>query len=150
MNRTVDLIIRDKSDNIALMVEVKCKLGVTTKWATEWFEYFSVIRSKSEFFLMVFPDQIFLWKTEGTRNDSSEPDYSVDAEKIFESYFHRIGSSPERISGHGFELMVASWLIQVMYSDVEDLSKEESWLVKSGLFDAICDGKLEHDVEVFV
>jgi hypothetical protein len=95
---------------------------------------------------MVFPDRFYLWTGADAQSDQSEPTYTIDAHPILQPYFERAGVTAEHISDQSLELIVASWLGTIIYSEQspEDINKSQQWLVDSGLYDALAVGKFEY------
>jgi hypothetical protein len=70
------------------------------------------------------------------------PSYEVDPSPFLRPYFERAGVHPESLSAAGFELLIGSWLVDLISIDElpEVYRGDDSWLIESGLFAAIKDG----------
>jgi len=98
---------------------------------------------------MVFPDKMYLWTNNHENSiNHSEPNYTIDAKLILKPYYDRAKVKPEEISGQSLELIIASWLGEMIYSEKppEDLDQSQRWLLNSGLYSAIAGGRLKHEV----
>lgn len=72
--------------------------------------------------------------------------YTVDPQAFLQPYYESIGISPDKLTGSSFDLIVTSWLNQVLSTKhPHDLPKHQDWLVSSGLFDKLAGGHLELD-----
>lgn len=76
------------------------------------------------------------------------PSYTIDARPIFQPYFEQSGVTPDQISGQSLELIIASWLGELIHSEVmsEQLKTTQPWLVNSGLYAAVAQGRLGHEI----
>ena len=152
MQARADLGVYDSRGRLTVVAEVKAKLGTSADWAAELrrslLDYGAF--GDAEFFLIVTPDKIYLWKDAGTGLDPVLPTYVVDTESELGHYFRNIGTGPERISGHAFELLVSAWLSNVTRSPEapEDDNRVPEWLAESGLTAAVRDGRVEYEVLV--
>lgn len=144
-----DLSVDNRAGQLALVVEVKRKTGASAQWAAS-------LRSnilahgtfpKAPYFLMVFPDQFYLWTDADAQSDQSEPTYTIDARPILQPYLERAGVTAEKISGQSLELIVESWLREIIYSENphEDLDESQHWVIDLGLHAALAGGKIEHE-----
>ena len=66
---------------------------------------------------------------------------------MFEPYFRRVDLDPRQISGNAFELIVSTWLNDVIQSsrNAKDNVDEESWLTISGFRTAVKNGRIEYE-----
>jgi hypothetical protein len=94
------LSVDNRAGQLALVVEVKHKIGASPQWAAS-------LRSnilahgtfpKAPYFLMVFPDQFYLWTDADAQLDHSEPTYTIDAHPILQPYLERAGVTAEKKS----------------------------------------------------
>lgn len=142
-----DLTVVDRDGQIALVVEVKHKFGASSEWATQLLcnIFAHGTFPKAPYFLMVFPDQFYLWTDADVQSVQSQPSYTIDARPILQPYFERAGLSAERISGSSLELIVGNWLGEIIYSEKpsEALDESQRWLVDSGLYAALSGGQLK-------
>lgn len=144
-----DLVVDDRNGQLTLIVEVKSKMGVSPDWAARFRRNILAHSNflKAPYFLMVFPDKLYLWVSNEAYLDYSEPTYAVDANSIFQPYLDRAGVKAEQISGQSLALIVASWLGEIIDSEKppENIDNAQRWLVDSGLYAALIGGKLKHE-----
>ncbi|MCU0568955.1 MAG: hypothetical protein MUF49_20445 [Oculatellaceae cyanobacterium Prado106] len=94
---------------------------------------------------MAFPDRFHLWSNVKTDQNQDKPAYSLDALSILQPYFDRSGVTADQISRESLELIVASWLSEIMHSEKlpAHIATTQPWLIESGLYEALAGGKLE-------
>lgn len=148
-NSRWDLSVDNRNGQLALVVEVKRKTNVSPEWAAKLRRNILAHGTfpKAPYFLMVFPDKFYLWSNAEAYQDQSEPTYTVDASPILQPYFERAGVAADHISGASLELIVASWLGEIIHSNQlpENIDASQQWLIESGLYSALVGGKLEHE-----
>jgi len=144
-----DLSVDNRNGQLTLVVEVKRKTNVSPEWAAKLRRNILAHGTfpKAPYFLMVFLDKFYLWSNAEAYPDQSEPTYTVDASPILQPYFERAGVAADQISGASLELIVASWLGEIIHSNQlpENIDTSEEWLIGSGLYAALVGGKLEHE-----
>ena len=152
MSSHVALALYDRNGQLTTIVEVKKKLGTSRQWAAQLRRNILAHGgySGADFFLLVTPDRLYLWKNAGTAPTLSLPTYEVDTQPIFAPYFESAGVDPRHASGHAFELVVAAWLGDIVRSgeQPESLAYGQSWLAESGFLTAVRDGRIEYEVVV--
>lgn len=98
---------------------------------------------------MVFPDKFYLW-TEVDQDQSeptyTEPTYTIDALPILQPYLERARLTAEQISGESLELIVSSWLGEIIHAEhfADNIDPSQQWLLESGLYAALAGGKFEY------
>jgi len=144
-----DLSVDNRNGQLALVVEIKRKTNVSTEWAAKLRRNIFAHGTfpKAPYFLMVFPDKFYLWSNAEAYQDQSEPTYTIDASPILQPYFERAGVAADQISGASLELIIASWLGEIIHSNQlpENIDASQQWLIESGLYAALVGGKLEHE-----
>jgi hypothetical protein len=144
-----DLSIKDRNGQLVLVVEVKRKTNASPDWAAAFRCNILAhgIFPTAPYFLMVFPDKFYLWANTETHPDQTKPTYTIDARPILQPYFERAGVRADQISGQSLEIIIASWLGEIMYSDqsAEALDSSLYWLVESGLYNALAGGRFDHE-----
>lgn len=143
-----DFLIKNNQDQPILGVEVKTKMNTSSDWVIK-FRHNILMDSyvqKIPFFLMAFPDRFYLWTEPGIYSNQSEPTYIIDALPVLKPYFERAGIMPEKIRGDSFELLVGSWLSDMINSEQlpEEFNESQYWLIDSGLYVAISGGDLKY------
>jgi hypothetical protein len=143
-----DLLINNYQGEPILGVEVKTKINTSSDWAVK-FRHNILMDSpvqKIPFFLMAFPDRFYLWIEPDIYSSQSEPTYIIEAIPVLKPYFERAGIIPEKIRGDSFELLVASWLADLINSEKlpEEFDESQRWLIDSELYMAISGGDLKY------
>jgi len=147
-----DLAVDNRNGQLALVVEVKRKINVSSAWAAEL--RCNLLANGTfpqiPYFLMVFPDKFYLWSNAEAHQEQSEPTYTIDASPILQPYLERAGVTSDQVSGDSLELIVASWLGEIIHSDklLENIDTSQQWLIDSGLYAALVGGKFEQGVAV--
>ena len=143
-----DFLIKSNQDQPILGVEVKTKINTSSDWAVK-FRHNILMDSlvqRIPFFLMAFPDRFYLWTEPEVYSIQSEPTYIIDALPVLKPYFERAGIIPEKVRGDSFELLVASWLSDLINSEKlpEEFDESQRWLIDSELYMAISGGNLKY------
>lgn len=140
-----DSSVVDRQGQLALVVEVKRKLNASPEWAALFRRNILAHGTfpKAPYFLMVFPDWLYLWND--ADSDQSEPNYTIDARPIFQPYLERAGTTVDQISGQSLELIVESWLREIIYSEdlLHNTDQSQHWLIDSGLYQALSGGQFD-------
>jgi len=148
----VDLALYDRNGQLTAIAEVKNKLGTSREWAAQLRRNILAHGGhySADFFLLVTPDRLYLWKNAGAAPTLVQPTYEANTQPIFAPYFERAGVDPHNVSGQAFELVVAAWLGDLVRSEEESeqLANGQSWLVESGFLTAVKDGRIEYEVAV--
>ena len=145
-----DLVLYDRLGRLVAAAEIKNMRGTSGDWAAKLRR--NILAHGEfppvDFYLIVTPDRLYLWKGAGNEPIVIQPAYEADARPIFKPYFDRARLTPAEVSGMAFELIVASWLGDLIRLDeqAQELANDERWLVESGLLDAIKDGRIGYEV----
>jgi len=144
-----DLSVENHNGQLTLVVEVKRKINASPEWAARLRQNILAHGTfpTAPYFMMAFPDRFYLWTdAEVAHLDRSEPTYTIDARPLLQPYFERAGVAAEKISEHSLELIVASWLGEIIHAEKtpEAADKSQRWLIDSGLYNALAGGKFEH------
>jgi len=150
MSTRWDLTAYNRDNQLVLVVEVKSKLDATPQWAAQLRRNILAHGTfpDAPYFLMVFPDRLYLWKNPGSNHELIEPTYVIDARPILQPYFEQSGVTAAQVSGQSLELIVALWLNGVMHKTPDELDASQQWLIDSGLYDAVAGGSLDREVVV--
>ena len=142
------LALYDRSGRLTAFVEVKNKRETSHEWAAQTRRNILAHGGlcNADFFLLVTPNRLYMWKDAGTDPFAVPPSYEADTQSAFAPYFESAGVDPERISGQAFELLVAAWLSDVIRAEetTGGSGTSQSWLVKSGFHTAVKDGRIEY------
>ena len=89
----------------------------------------------------MLPDRFFLWESAAQSLEEH------DAGPVLRPYFERAGVTPEAIRSAGFELLISSWLSEVLRANptIDGSKKLPAWLIESGMLGAIKGGYLRHE-----
>ncbi|AFY60205.1 hypothetical protein [Synechococcus sp. PCC 6312] len=144
-----DLSVNNRNGQRVLVVEVKRKINVSPEWAAKLRRNILSHGTfpNAQYFLMVFPDKFYLWSNAEADLEPREPTYTIDASPIFQPYFDRAGVTADQISEASLELIIASWLGEIIYSDQlpEKIDTTQHWLIESGLYAVSVGGRLERE-----
>ena len=147
-----DLAIFDRSGQIAAVAEIKRQLGTSRDWAAQLRRNLLAhgIRRVGDYFLLITPDRLYLWKDAGTNPEKVPPTHVADMRPEFARYFEGAGIDPDGISQDAFELLVGAWFgqLSLLEHEAKDLAASRSWLAESGLLSVVKDGRLEYEVPV--
>ena len=143
----VDYAIYDQLGQLRAVAEAKRKSGTSTEWARNWFRN-SLAHGKPvpSYLLLATPDRIYLWRTQPSGETPSSP-YEMNAVDVFSDYFHRSHLRPAQTSPQAFELIVGSWLNDLLGDRWEPSKIEQrKTLIESGFLDAVKNGRVESGV----
>lgn len=141
-----DIAVYGVDHKLKLLVEVKNKVGASLNWVIEMRRNLlthSIIQP-SPYFLLALSDSFYLWRNLDTANLQLPPDYSISASQMLAPFLNGSSISLDEISEYGLEMLVSSWLTQIMILDLkpETALPEQKWLFESGLYQAIHNGSI--------
>lgn len=143
-----DLSVYNRDSQLVLVVEIKNKLNASSEWAARLRRNILAhgIFPKAPYFLMVLPDRFYLWADNDAQLDQNEPTYTTDARPVLQPYLEQTGTTAEQISGQSLELIVVSWLGEIIHSEKSpsEMDGSQRWVVESGLYDAVAGGSFDH------
>jgi hypothetical protein len=147
MSTQPDFFLYDRIGRLAAVVEVSAKRGTTSEWAAEFrrniLAHFETFRGAA-LFLLVTPDRLYLWKDAPTELEDESPpvppDYEVDGRLLFSRYLEQTRMKLEEISRPAFELVVMSWLGDLIRQTPDALGLYG--LEGSGLSEAAKNGRI--------
>lgn len=149
-----DLLVNNRDNQPTLIVEVKSKTGTSSEWATKLRRNILAHGNLPSvpYFLIVFPDKFYLWinNTGVDLIEEKEPNYTIDASSILQPYFQKIGIQNNQIREQSLELIIASWLNELIYSQeaLEYVKKSQRWLIESGLYNALIGGRINYGADI--
>lgn len=148
MSPRLDLAAYNRDDQLTLVVEVKKKQHASLDWVAQLHRNLLAHGTlpNSPFFLLALPDRFYLWKNNGKHYEVDKPNYAIDAEPVLRPYLERTGITVEQISSQSLELILTSWLNELVHKKLEELESSERWLVDSGLYDALVGGRLAYEI----
>ncbi|MGH8557523.1 MAG: hypothetical protein ACRESZ_08690 [Methylococcales bacterium] len=141
-----DLTLYDRDGRLVAIAEVKNKHGTSSDWAAKFRRNLLVHGGyfQADFFLLVSPDRLYIWKNASIKPILIQPTYEIDARPFFAPYFERARVNPENSSGQAFELVVAAWLADLMRSEEQEeiVPEGPSVLAESGFLAAVRQGRI--------
>jgi hypothetical protein len=150
MNTRWDLAVYNHDEQLVLVVEIKNILSAGPVWAGQLRRNILAhgVYPNAPYFLMAFRDQFYLWTQSNKNINQTMPDYVIDARPILQPYLAQAGVALDQISGQSLELVIVSWLGEMINANTtpDQLAESERWLVDSGLLSAIAGGRFEHEV----
>ncbi len=141
-----DFTLYDRHGRLAAIIEAKTKLGTSSRWAAEFRQNLLAHEAfrHAPFFLLVTPERLYLWeeslRAEGAEPNLVPPDHEIDARPLFKRYLERTELNLEDVSGQTFELIVMSWLGDLILQ-LPNVSRQEE-LEASGLPQLAKDGRI--------
>ena len=60
---------------------------------------------------------MYLWKQDHSNPAEMPPEFTIDAEKVFQPYFQKFHQEPSKIGPEAFELLVLTWLTDIARPD---------------------------------
>ena len=149
MGASADLALYDRGGRLTAVADIKNRYGTSREWAAQTRRNILAHGAlcNADYFLLVTPDRLYLWKDAGTDPVQVPPTFEADTESEFAPYFERAGLDSRHVSGHAFELLVSAWLGDVIRSEgtAEKFAGDRSWLAKSGFHTAVKDGRIEFE-----
>jgi hypothetical protein len=146
MSNQADIAVYGPDEHVRLVAEVKAIRGASTEWAAQLRRNLLMhgFIPNAPYFLLATPDRFYLWKDGKPDQDAVPPDYEVETAKLLASYIERLGISLADLSEPGFELLVISWLHDLIDFDRsrDDAHSADHWLFDSGLYEALKHGSV--------
>jgi hypothetical protein len=122
MSTKPEFVVYDRDGQRVAIVDVRTRRGTSTDWATQLrrnLQEFEPVVWRAPFFLIATPDRIYLWKDAwrepGPESKPLPPDLELDGVEVFGPYLEKTRSKLEDLSGPGFELVVMSWLQDLVH-----------------------------------
>lgn len=146
--RRSDIAVYGPDGTLQLIVEVKNRPGASSEWAARMLRNMVTHTEipNAPYFMLALPDAFYLWKIRGPLSQDLDitesgfkPDHKIDARRVLDPYLDGSLSQLTDISEQGLELVVASWLTDLLNSDLsrEKVDSDLRWFFDSGLYDAI-------------
>lgn len=150
MSQIADLVAYNPDGQITLIVEVKSRTDTSRSWATHMRRNMLAhgVIPNSQFLLLALPDRLYLWKDADNTPELVEPTYEIDAKPFFQRYYERANIPTEHLNGQSFELIVTSWLNELIQSGIPASVPEaqRKLLEDSGLLEALKGGSVAFQV----
>lgn len=161
IKRVADIAVYAPDGTLRLVVEVKNRPGASSGWAARMLRNLLVheMIASAPYYLLTLPDVFYLWKNldpsqlnlHGLSGEELEPDFEVATARALAPYVDWPSFSPGDVSEPGLELLVSSWLTDLVNGSElssEVPSPDLRWLFDSGLYDAIKGGHVATEVAV--
>lgn len=144
-----DLAVYDRQNRLVLIGEIKSRKGTTPEWAAQYRRNMVVHGQwpNVPFFLLATPDSFYLWGNSLNNHwtVALPPDYIIEANSIVAPYLQGIDVSFDSISPQSLELIVFSWLTEIIQRSSDSHFSFPSWFAESGLQKALVDGHVVHE-----
>lgn len=141
-----DFSLYDRLGQLAALVDVRSVWGTSTEWAAKLRRNLLAHGEipRGPFLLVAAPERIFLWRDAAGGDPLATPDYEADAEPLFRPYLPKSGpaASLRAIDSQAFELVVQSWLSDLMRGEPESVPTA---FADSGFADAIRQGRIWYE-----
>ncbi|GAB4190968.1 MAG: hypothetical protein OHK0022_04250 [Roseiflexaceae bacterium] len=143
-----DLAIHDRDNKLVLVVEVKSIRDTSSQWAARLRRNILAHGTfpNAPYFLLACPDRFYLWKNIGMSTEPIEPTHIIDAIPVLQPYFEEAGVAIDQVSGQSFELIVASWLVDIIHKKTDEIDDKQNWIIETGLYNAVTGGNMEKEV----
>ena len=144
-----DLALYDGNGRLTAVAEIKNISGTSPRWAAQTRRNILAHGDhwEADFFLLITPDRLYVWKDAGVASIEQPPTYEADAARLLAPYFKNADIDPHEVSGQAFELVVASWLSDLTRSStgLNERAHETDWLDESGFLAAVQAGRIEYE-----
>jgi len=134
----VDFIVRRPDGEVVLLAEAKNKRRTTPAWASQVRRnLMSHLSLRAPYFLLATPDRLYFWFDGGT-SEEAPPSAEMDAREVLLPYIRTAGIRDEHFSGPTFELIVSTWLRELVGKrPTGAAARYPAPLYASGFFDAL-------------
>jgi hypothetical protein len=128
----IDFVAYDRDGRVLLLAEAKSRRGTSESWAAGLRKNLLAhgMLPWAKYFLIATPERMYLWKQEHDAPTETPPEFTIDAEKVFQPYFQKLHQEPLNIGPEAFELVVLTWLTDVSRSSERNLNQgpASAWL----------------------
>ena len=146
--RRADVAVYSPGRKLQLVVEVKNSAYAERppqNWAQQIHRNLhahSGLPPAAYFLLALLPGNFYLWKEGGSHNFDRPADFEADADQLLQPYFDRLSVPPENASGYDLEVIVSTWLKDLLEKEPPS-DEAHQWLLESGLYAALKGGSVE-------
>ncbi|MDB5246972.1 MAG: hypothetical protein JWQ40_1366 [Segetibacter sp.] len=143
MTQYADILVYNRNRQPVVIIEAKSKFNTTKEWAGQMRRNMLAhnLLPSAPYFILALPDVFYFWEVKSFSFDTVNPTLQIDPKPFLEPLANIINVSLDRISGQRFELIIATWLNNVLASTEEDLLRNnQTWIVETGLFEKIAGG----------
>lgn len=128
----IDFVAYDREGRVLLLAEAKSRRGTSESWAARLRKNMLShgLLPLARYFLIATPERMYLWRQERVDPDEALPEYTIDAEEVFQPYFQKLHQEPLNIGPEAFELVVLTWLTDIASSGGHKLNQgpASAWL----------------------
>ena len=139
--RDIDFVAYDDRGQAVLLVEVKSSHETSELWAARFRRNMLAHGTlpTARFFLIATPERMYFWRQDDPSPREEPPQFTMDATKELKPYFEKFGQIPGTTSGQALDLIVFSWLNDMVESGQSRANQDVSlrWLLESGLLEAL-------------
>jgi hypothetical protein len=119
MSTKPEFLLYDRDGRLAAAVDVRARRDTTSQWAAELRRNLVDLGPGpfrgAPFLIVATLDRVYIWKGEPPTDLPVPPDYELDAEAVFSPYLEGTDRHLQEISAYGFELIVMSWLQDLVH-----------------------------------
>lgn len=145
MRSNADFSVYDRRGQLAAIAEAKKKVGTSDVWAAQWARNYLAHSPVPSYLLLVTPDNLYVWDKRAAGAEDQNPRVA-NTREVFRTYLEKAERSIDELSGEAFELLVATWLNDVLRQVWQPAAPDQQEaLAASGFIDAVQDGHLEAD-----
>ncbi len=153
MHSRADLAVYNSEGELKIIVEIKGRHGTNTEWATHTRRNMAAHGNLSnvDYFIIATQDRLYVWKKSGNKPDLVPPTYEGDLRSELERYFEvSLLEDDNNVSEYALELLIATWLNEISQPTlVADKYRDaQNWISKSGLMNAVENGRVEFETLV--
>lgn len=148
MSPIIDVALFSRDGRLMAVADIRSRRGTSAEWAAQLRRNLLAHGDfpDVDFFVVVALDRVYLWKRTGTRPEVVPPDYQLDAWPLLAPYFEGTRASAQNVSRPAFELIVTSWLGDLLRSEGQaPLPEGQNGLLESGFLDAIKGGRIVYE-----
>jgi hypothetical protein len=141
--RPEDVAVYAPDAKLQLVVKIKKRLGTSVEWVTRMYQDMQAyaLLPNSPYFLFAFSDFFYIWKNASPVSELVTPDYTIETKEVLKRYLDLSYVSPkEDVNEYTLELLVTSWLEDLVKSNVSLEIPPFRWFKDSGLYNAIKNG----------
>lgn len=131
-----DLMVYSRNNEPSVVVEIKNKKGASSEWARHFRRNLLLHGGfpQAPYFLLVTPDQLYLWK-DAISNPDAPPTEASSTRETLQFFLDALPS--DHVDELSLELVTQAWLSSL--TELQDLPSER-WVIDSGLYDSIRGG----------
>lgn len=146
MTQYADILVFDRNGQVAVIIEAKNKLNTTKEWAAKMRRnmFSHDLLPAAPYFLLALPDVFYIWKETTGFYGIVDPMLIINPKPFLQPFFDIIGVTPKDISGQRFELIISTWLNNVLTSTKDELlQSNQEWVIEAGVYEKISGGYIK-------